>query len=93
MTRRSGFERGTGSYRCECCGRLTRATGVQSVGSRLCPDCYELAGIYNVLQDEGEAGVQEYADEIRSRCANIEAKGGKLDSDARELLAAIGGAA
>ena len=86
----SHFKRGSGMYQCECCGRNTRDTGEQGFGTKLCPDCWELAGIYNTLQDEGEEGVKPYADEIRARCANIVAKGGTLDGDAKELLAAVG---
>lgn len=84
---RNRFQRGLGCFECECCGRKTRDTGVQNL-TPTCSDCYELAGIYNCLQD-GES-VTEYADEIRWRTGNITDKGGNLDSDARELLAAIG---
>ena len=84
------FQRGSGCFVCEACGRRTRDTGTQSVGSRLCPDCYEIAGFYNTLQDEGEEGVKVYARSIRAHCANIVRKGGKLDGDAEHLLEIVG---
>lgn len=82
----SKFQRGTGSFKCSACGRMTRLTGVQSIGSDLCPQDYELAGIYNVLQDEGPEGLAEYAAEIRQHAEEIVAKGGKLDGDVEEML-------
>lgn len=86
MTSNSHFQHG-GAFKCIACGRKTRHTGVQSVGSELCPEDYELAGIYNVHQDGGD--LAPYADEIRRLCAAIEDKGGALDSDAEELLSLI----
>jgi hypothetical protein len=86
--RNSRFQRGSGAFKCESCGRQTRHTGVQSVGSKVCPDCYELAGIYNVHQDGGD--LQPYKAEIIEHCAQIKAKGGTLDGDARELLQLVG---
>lgn len=85
----SHFSRGTGAFNCEACGRKTRHTGVQDMDSRLCPEDYELAGLYNTLQDEGEEGLAPYAGEIRQLCKDITDKGGALDGDAEELLAAI----
>jgi hypothetical protein len=81
---RNGFRKGETTFRCNCCTRLTRHTGAQSVGSRSCPECYELAGIYNEIQDGATASA--YADTIRALTATIVERGGKLDSDARGLL-------
>ena len=50
-SRNSRFERGSGVYNCSICGRCTRHTGVQSTGSDLCPQCYELAGLQNMVWD------------------------------------------
>lgn len=81
------FRRGGGGvFTCLYCGRQTRLTN-QAHGSEACEDCYELGGIHNALTD-GE-DIKAYANEIRGRCANITAKGGKLDSDALELLEAV----
>jgi hypothetical protein len=79
------FRKGETTFKCGCCGRLTRHTGVQSVGSETCPECYELAGIYNEYQDG--ADMAGYADSIRALTETIVERGGKLDSDARELMA------
>ena len=87
MTRNSQFQAGSGAFKCAACGRKTRHTGVQSVGSELCSEDYELAGIYNVHQDGGD--LAPYASEIRNLCAAIVEKGGTLDSDAEELLSLI----
>lgn len=83
---KSGFQRGTGCFKCESCGRQTRLTGAQSVGSRSCEQCYELAGIYNEYQDDGclSAGAKN---DVRSYCEEIVELGGTLDGDALDLLA------
>ena len=82
------MQRGSGIFACECCGRKTRNTHGSNL--MLCEDCYELAGIYNVHQDGGD--LVRHANAIREHCARIEAKGGKLCADFRELLALIGAA-
>lgn len=87
---KSKFQRGgRGVFTCIACGHPTRITD-QDEGSECCGDCWALAGIYNAYQDGGADAVQEYASEIRSRCTSIVAKGGRLDGDASELLAAVG---
>jgi hypothetical protein len=82
------FQRGSGCFTCDVCGRKTRMT-TQAICSKLCGDCYELAGIYNVFQDGGD--VTEYASAIRAHTANITAHGGTLDEAAAKLLELIGG--
>ena len=47
----NGFVQGSSTFVCIECGKTTRYTGVQSVGSELCPYCYELAGYENALND------------------------------------------
>lgn len=86
------FQRGAAAFTCSACGRLTRHTGVQSVGSTLCPQDYELAGLYNEFQDEGAEAIHAQATEVRRLCASLVAAGGKLDGDARELLSIAGDA-
>lgn len=78
------FRRGQTTFKCESCGRLTRQTGVQSLDSKICPDCWELGGIYNVYQDGGDW--KEYKAAIIEHCANIVAKGGTLDDENQFLL-------
>lgn len=45
------FAKGSTTFVCECCGHNTRYTGNQSIGSKTCPACYDLAGIENMIQD------------------------------------------
>lgn len=82
MSNNRRFTRGT--FPCSACARLTRGTP-DSAAIDLCGQCYEIAGLYNSFQD----GVLEPSDAayILSLCAEITAKGGKLDGDAKELLA------
>lgn len=71
------FERGMGgAYTCDCCGRRTRYTGEQSMGSKTCPECWELAGIENEVSD-GYKTVREVAGEVRELMRQCEGKGGK----------------
>lgn len=87
---RNGFRKGETTFACNCCGRLTRHTGAQAVGSESCPECYELAGIFNEYQDGADLSV--YADTIRALTETIVERGGKLDGDARTLLGLVAGA-
>ena len=60
----NGFRRGTGCYGCEICGRLTRDTGEVSFGTKLCVQCWEVAGIENEILDghtDEETGNQAIA--------------------------------
>lgn len=45
------FAKGHTTFICSCCGHNTRFTGQQSVGSKLCPACWDLAGFENEIQD------------------------------------------
>jgi hypothetical protein len=72
------------TYKCDVCGRGTRNTGVQSVGSGLCPQCYDLAGIENEISD-GYATRPEKGSEILRLTSEIAAKGGSL-SEWADLL-------
>ena len=55
MPRTHTFTLGSGCYVCRSCGRKTRDDGNgDSVNTRTCTDCYELAGIENTISDEGE---------------------------------------
>jgi hypothetical protein len=74
------FERGSGCFTCESCGRKTRKTGVTS-GSDwpVCPDCYELAGYQNGVSDNGPLDAAEYLTLARNHARAIYAKGGSFD--------------
>jgi hypothetical protein len=83
--RNSRFGRGTGSFKCECCGRGTRHTGVQSADSKTCPQCYELAGIENEISD-GQVTQEERQPMINELAAEIRAKGGNPDEAFSSIL-------
>jgi hypothetical protein len=69
------FQRGSGVYTCDVCERKTRNTG-QSYSSKLCGECWELAGIENEISD-GHSTQADRQAEIDILVAAIAAKGGK----------------
>ena len=75
----SRFQRGSGSavFTCHVCGRKTRDTGDQAVGSRLCPQCWDLAGIENAISDRETTRDAEMA-HIRATLATIAGKNGNV---------------
>lgn len=85
MSKNSHFQRGSGAFTCVACGRLTRHTGQQAHGSELCPQDWELTGIYNDFQDGND--IAKWYPAILRYTSEIVERGGTLDSDARELLA------
>ena len=61
MKRTTTFTKGSGCYKCTSCGRLTRDNGDRdAVNVRQCGQCYEAAGIDNLIQD-GEASAADVA--------------------------------
>lgn len=49
---RNGFKKGSGCYKCDCCGKLTRSTGRgDNEQVKLCADCYDCGGDENALSD------------------------------------------
>lgn len=68
MARKSTFVKGSSTFTCNCCGHLTRWTGEQGVGSKLCVPCWDLAGLENALSDDGAEQFVEsgYANEVKS---------------------------
>lgn len=77
MHKTSRFQRGSGCYECDVCGRKTRNVGNQSFSSKLCSECFDLAGIENEISD-GHATAQELKDRILALTSDIAAKGGSL---------------
>ena len=62
MARNSTFTKNSATYVCTCCGHLTRNTGEQSLDSKTCPICWDLAGLENeeqdgILDDSGKAEI------------------------------------
>jgi hypothetical protein len=58
QARHSHFQRGSGVFNCDSCGRSTRVTTQDN--DKICAECYDLAGETNSLSDYGElyAGVE-----------------------------------
>jgi len=77
-----------GTFKCEICGRGTRHTGVQSLGSDLCPQCFELAGIENGVSDYGDEALADYGDRVPALVAELTAKGADV-SAWEDLLAKV----
>lgn len=75
--RNSNFGRG-GAFICALCGRRTRQTGAQSMGSELCPECYELAGMDNYCNDNGATPAAAGYTNLISYTDRIAAKGGNV---------------
>jgi hypothetical protein len=91
MKKQNTFSRAAGStYICETCGRRTRNTGAQSIGSKTCPQCWELAGLENEISD-GYQTLDELRGQIDGLLAEIRAKGGNPDESFADLLPAKGG--
>lgn len=91
----SKFVKGSSTFTCGCCRRLTRFTGDQAVGSKLCPQCWDLAGYENQLSDDGELDDSTKA-HVRSVYAELKAKEGadfvRVVLDTAELFQHVGGA-
>ena len=71
----SHFRRGRGVFHCGVCGRACRDAG-QSISSECCVQCYELAGIDNMVNDSGlpiDAQALAFAERV---LAKIIEKGG-----------------
>lgn len=66
-------------FACRCCTRKTRYAG-QGIGTELCPQCYELAGIDNMLNDEGRKATDAERAECNRYIAEIQAKGGNIEN-------------
>jgi hypothetical protein len=61
MKRISRFTKGSGKYKCECCGKETRETGDGESSVNLCAKCYYEAGIENEHLD-GEHKIKPHPD-------------------------------
>lgn len=73
------FYRGSAVFKCNVCGRSTRDTGVQSIGNKICPQCFELAGIENDISD-GNTTLGAYRERIKQYLDEIVAKGGNIST-------------
>jgi hypothetical protein len=76
---RDGFKRGTGAFRCESCGRLTRKTReTEGCDWNVCPECFDLASFQNGISDNGPVDAFEYVEGSRDCARRIYAAGGKF---------------
>ena len=91
FTRMGAMSHGA-TYACDTCGRRTRYTGAQSLGSKLCPQCCDLAGYENDVSD-GNFTFEELRPKIAALFAAIRAKGGNPDASFAEFAAALAGPA
>lgn len=76
--RNSKFRKGSGTYKCQSCGKMTRETGHGESDCELCVYCYEVAGEYNGLQD-GQMSHEEYTVKVLQLRAQYKHPG--VDSD------------
>lgn len=68
----SHFKKGSGVYECRCCGRRTRDSHGEG-DITLCAQCYELAGLENMMNDGYDA--DDYTNDARVYFAELTAKG------------------
>lgn len=88
--RTTTFTHGTGCYTCESCKRKTRDDGNgDSVGLRLCTQCYEVGGLENQISDHGRDPIAyarncgETIEETQARIVELRAeivkRGGRVE--------------
>ena len=71
MSQRSKFVRGGGGvFRCGVCVRSTRLVD-QAHGSTLCPECWELAGMDNTVNDCGPETLNAGTIAMRDRLLGV----------------------
>lgn len=74
MPKQNRFKRGETTYTCASCKRLTRNTG-DNGQCELCPQCFELAGIENAVNDD-DSIIDEVRERVERLAAEIRAAGG-----------------
>jgi len=75
----SRFQKGSGVFKCTCCGRRTRET--TSDNSEVCGPCYELAGYENGVSDCGVGHIADYLAGAVQEYKTITSKGGVYTFD------------
>ena len=65
MKENNRFQKGSGVYICECCGKKTRETGLGESHVELCAYCYEVAGWENSFSD-GIITQEQFKDKIKN---------------------------
>jgi len=79
------FKRGSGVYRCRCCGHNTRDTGGDGAMAELCDLCYDLAGEENHINDNGN--LYEGAAYVAGMLAALDKRNGA--NTARRIFPAV----
>jgi hypothetical protein len=95
MSRKQHFQRnGGGVFRCEVCDRSTRRVD-QGHDSRLCPQCWDLAGLDNTVNDNGptEPSLGDWTTYRDALLADAVAKGGNAEQIKKEFTYLWGGGA
>lgn len=84
MTRNTKFRAGEGTYKCECCGRMTRDT-INSSG-HYCEQCEELLMLQNSHWDgDYKPGIDAWGDQQRDKwIALIGKRGGNVENVKRQ---------
>lgn len=73
---------GRGVFKCTCCGRPTRQTDAQALGAESCPECWDLGGMDNAVNDEGREPTERELAQGKALLEQITAKGGDADQAA-----------
>lgn len=71
----SHFQRGLGVFNCISCGRRTRGMS-DVIGTDCCAQCFELAGLDNMINDDHRRPTSDETAEAELLLAEISAKGG-----------------
>lgn len=81
MRNRSHFQRGSGVFTCDACGR--RARVVDQSNDQICQQCWDLAGLDNSVND-GAMTLAEAATERDDLFATCVARGGDPEKIKRD---------
>ena len=73
------FQRGHGVYKCGVCGRQTRGSS-DSTNSRLCSQCYDIAGLDNMFNDDGTIPSASERAELEAMLQHIVDHGGDAEA-------------
>jgi len=91
MANASRFQRGSGVYKCGCCGRATRATGRgDNENNGLCAECYDLAGYENEVSDYGVDSLSDSSKREMMRLYALIAEKGGDNSSFSDVVQQIG---
>lgn len=71
----SFFKRGSGVYKCGCCGHMTRDTGGDGASVGNCDLCFDLAGESNHISDSG-GETYESAENVAAMLAALDKRNG-----------------